>query len=238
MTPQELFTEIRQFCEINSDPAVVQKYSRYFKEGFDAYGITFEKLRCKTKSLIGDKSVNMNLIIETSKLLLPTGKYEETSFAIGLMREYRDGFTPDTFRVFDNWFDIGMINWGHTDVCCGDLIGSLIERNLIGMDAFSDWRTSDRKYKRRAVPVSLLSFLPDKKDVADLLEFIDPMMTDPERVVHQGLGWFLRETWKINHGLIEEFLLKWKDDAARLIFQYATEKMSKEERLRFRREKK
>ena len=34
---------------------------------------------------------------------------------------------------------------------------------------------------------------------------------------------------------VEEFLMKWKDTAARLIFQYATEKMSKEYRLKFRR---
>jgi 3-methyladenine DNA glycosylase AlkD len=63
-------------------------------------------------------------------------------------------------------------------------------------------------------------------------------MTDKERVVHQGLGWFLREAWKRYPEPVEEFLMKWKDTAARLIFQYATEKMSKEYREKFRRTKK
>ncbi len=238
MIPLELFTEIRQFCEINSDPAQVEKYSRYFKEGFDAYGVSKEKFRCKIKSLIKDESVSIDLVIETSTLLLPTGKYEETSFAIALLRELKEEFTFDTLKVFDNWFDIGIINWGHTDVLCGDLVGCLIEKSLISLDDFSEWRTSERKYKRRAVPVSFLAYLPIKDDYTDLLEFIDPMMMDTERVVHQGLGWFLREAWKKKPGLIEEFLLKWRNDAARLIFQYATEKMSKEERMRFRRDKK
>jgi len=238
MTPLELFTEIRQFCEVNSDPAVIEKYSRYFKEGYDAYGISKEKFICKTKSLIADESVDLDLIVQTSSLLLPTGKYEETSFAIALLREIKDEFTSDTFRVFDNWFDIGIINWGHTDVLCGDLIGYLIKQSLVSLDDFSEWRYSERKFKRRAVPVSLLAYLPIKDDYTDLLAFIDPLMMDTERVVHQGLGWFLREAWKIKPGMVEEFLLKWKNDAARLIFQYATEKMTKEERLRFRKEKK
>ena len=68
----------------------------------------------------------------------------------------------------------------------------------------------------------------------ELLGFIDPMMGDSEKVVHQGLGWFLREAWKRDPQSVESFLMKWKDTCARLIIQYATEKMNKEEKLRFR----
>jgi 3-methyladenine DNA glycosylase AlkD len=63
-------------------------------------------------------------------------------------------------------------------------------------------------------------------------------MTDPEREVHQGTGWFLREAWKRKPEETEIFLLKWKDTAPRLIFQYATEKMTAEGKGRFRRHKK
>jgi len=71
-----------------------------------------------------------------------------------------------------------------------------------------------------------------------LLEFVRPLMMDNERVVHQGLGWFLRETWKKDPSPVEAYLLEFKDTAARLIFQYATEKMSPAQKERFRREKK
>lgn len=46
---------------------------------------------------------------------------------------------------------------------------------------------------------------------AALLDFINPMMMDEEKVVHQGLGWFLREVWKKSPEQVESFLLKWKD---------------------------
>jgi 3-methyladenine DNA glycosylase AlkD len=62
-------------------------------------------------------------------------------------------------------------------------------------------------------------------------------MMDKEREVHQGVGWFLREAWKIDNEPVEEFLLRYKDSAPRLIFQYATEKMTPEGKSRFRRNK-
>ena len=62
-------------------------------------------------------------------------------------------------------------------------------------------------------------------------------MLDPERVVQQGLGWFLREAWKKTPAPVEAYLTGWKDTAPRLIFQYATEKMSAADRARFRRAK-
>jgi len=49
--------------------------------------------------------------------------------------------------------------------------------------------------------------------------------------------WFLREAWKIKRSETETFLLKWKETAPRLIFQYACEKMSAEKKMKFKREK-
>ncbi len=33
------FNTVRKFCESHSDPAIIQKYQKYFKEGYDGYGI-------------------------------------------------------------------------------------------------------------------------------------------------------------------------------------------------------
>jgi 3-methyladenine DNA glycosylase AlkD len=237
MTAIELFNNIRQYCESHADPQSVKKYSRYFKEGYDAYGLTTEQLTAKTSSLIRDQKLTYQLVTETSYYLIRTGKYEETSFAFTLMKEFAGEFTHETLGVISRWFDTGIINWAHTDIICGELIAYLFKKSLISLEDLSTWRTPDRKYKRRAVPVSMLSLLPVHDDYSGLFSFIDPMMTDPERVVHQGLGWFLREAWKKKPGVTETFLWKWKNDAPRLIYQYATEKMDKEEKFRFRKEK-
>ena len=44
------FREIRKYCEKNADQKNVEKYSRYFTEGYDAYGLgqqVFEKQGCR-----------------------------------------------------------------------------------------------------------------------------------------------------------------------------------------------
>jgi len=64
------------------------------------------------------------------------------------------------------------------------------------------------------------------RQVMPSILFVEKLMTDSEREVHQGMGWFLREAWKINSSEVEPFLEKWKDTAPRLIIQYACEKMT------------
>lgn len=236
MKATELYEDIRKYCQANADEAVVKKYSKYFKEGYDAYGLTRQKYEDKVESILDDKSVNMKLVLTTSKLLLKSGKYEETSFAIRLLKGFSEQFTTDTFKEIEKWFQIGITNWGHTDVLCGHLISKFFERNIIKLDDLSDWRTAKNKYQRRAVPVAMIDLLKTTKDFKPLFTFIEPLMIDGEKKVQQGLGWFLREAWKIKRKETESFLLKWKNKAGRTIFQYATEKMTAEEKKRFRKD--
>lgn len=172
----------------------------------------------------------MKLVLNTSKLLVRSGKYEGTSFAILLLKGFSEQFKAETFTEIGKWIEIGIINWGHTDIICGYLISHFFKRNIISLNALSDWRTATNKFQRRAVPVAMITLLKLTNDYSPLFDFIEPLMCDTERVVHQGLGWFLREAWKIKKEETELFLLKWKNQAPRLIYQYATEKMSTEEK--------
>ncbi|MFC2101975.1 DNA alkylation repair protein [Bacteroidota bacterium] len=237
MNPQELINDIRHFCEDHADPAIVQKYARYFKEGYDGYGVASGEFMAKVKELLSSGTLTMEMVIEASFELVKSEKYELPSFAMQLLKGFSKEFTKETFRVIEQWFPIGIRNWAHTDGLCSELLSPMIQKQIVTMKDFSKWRKSDYRFQRRAVPVALIKSVKKSPNVRPYLEFLDPMMMDTERVVHQGLGWFLREAWKVHPEPVENFLLKWKNDAARLIFQYATEKMSKEYRLRFRREK-
>jgi hypothetical protein len=95
MKATELCDEIRNYCRANANEAVVKKYSRYFKEGYDAYGLSREQLEGKVASLLSDKSVNMKLVLSASRLLVKSGKYEETSFAILLLNNHYQKYYQD-----------------------------------------------------------------------------------------------------------------------------------------------
>jgi len=79
--------------------------------------------------------------------------------------------------------------------------------------------------------------LKRSEDFLPFFKFLEPLMIDPDREVHQGVGWFLREAWEKQGEPTELFLLRWKDLSPRLIYQYACEKMIKEEKIRFKRTK-
>ena len=75
------------------------------------------------------------------------------------------------------------------------------------------------------------------RDFPAIFNFLESLMEDPEREFHQGMGWFLREAWKKDAHVTETFLLKWKNTAPRLIIHYATEKMTAEQKMKFKKEK-
>jgi 3-methyladenine DNA glycosylase AlkD len=237
VTAKELYKEFHEFCVANQDPAIVQKYSRYFKEGFPGYGLPKGYFEEKMKELAARPGMELAVVRKAAPLLLKTGKYEETSAVIALSLKFHKQFDGSMIEAVEEWFRLGISNWAHTDFLCGDLMTLLFKKKLIDYRRLGMWRTSGNKFQRRAVPVSLIKQLKVVTDFRPFFDFIDPMMTDPEREVHQGLGWFLREAWKKQPGPTESFLMKWKDTAPRLIFQYATEKMTADQKARFRRNK-
>jgi 3-methyladenine DNA glycosylase AlkD len=166
-----------------------------------------------------------------------SGKYEEGALAVRFLKKFREELNEKALPGLAKWFKAGIGNWAHTDVLCGEIIAPQLVSGAAPLSALAPWRDSALKYQRRAVPVSLLGLVKKGDDVRPLLVFIRPMMLDTERVVHQGLGWFLREAWKKQPKPVEAFLLEYKDTVARLIYQYATEKMSPAARDRFRRAK-
>lgn len=237
MTPEQIFEDIHVYCEANANEAIVQKYARYFKEGYDAFGLTQEQNAALVETLLEDPANDLAMVFRTAPLLLKTGKYEETSIALRWLLAFSKQFTKQTFDDFGEWFSIGITNWGHTDFICSEIIHPFLKKKIITYTDLAKWRKAKSKFQRRAVPVSLIKELKTTTDYRHFLNFIEPMIMDPDREVHQGLGWFLREAWKKQPAQVEPFLLKWKNTAPRLIFQYATEKMTPEEKQRYRKEK-
>ena len=237
---QSVVTGIRTFCKSNSDEKQVERYARFFTEGYDAYGIDKDVFQQKKDALIEKyrNELTLNDVLSLGELLLRDGKYEEASFAILLVQPYQSEFSSDTFQALGEWLETGIRNWAHTDVLCGEVLSPFLEEGIVHWEDMASWRESPSKWKRRAVPVTMLGLLKTQKNVKPLLGFVDSMMLDDDRFVQQGLGWFLREVWKKNPKPAESLLLKWKDTAPRKIFQYATEKMTKEQKEKYRRARK
>jgi len=235
-----LAAEIRKYCQAHADPSQANRYARYFKEGYDGWGLLGRKEHPlwneqQREWLTTHRSLKLAGFLKLGELLFTGGKFEEGSLAIRFLKEFRGELDAEALKDVARWFGSGISNWAHTDVLCAEVIGPLLELGQVRLEDLAPWRESRHSYQRRAVPVAMLGLLKHAKDVKPLLEFLRPMMMDDERVVQQGLGWFLREAWKTAPTPVEAFLMQWKDRAPRVIFQYATEKMEAKARHRFRR---
>jgi hypothetical protein len=155
---EKKFIEIRKFCEQNADPQIVKKYARYFKEGYDAYGLTqqiFEAQRDKWLDSWKQK-LSVNDFMLLGDRLIATGKYEEAGFAIAFIYSNTRKLIPEMFEKLGIWLENGIANWAHTDVLSGKVLAYFINNNLIGIESLEKWIVSESVWKRRAVPATLV----------------------------------------------------------------------------------
>jgi 3-methyladenine DNA glycosylase AlkD len=212
----------------------VVKYSRYFKDAPDSYGLTSPQMKEKTKQLLKSGNLTLNIVLEAIPELFESQKYEEILFGMLLVDGFPKQFTPALFSEISHWFSYGITNWAHADTLGMYILPKFFKQNLITDSDFHDWLLSPHRFQRRCVPVTFIKTLKARNTFQSLFTFLEPLMIDPARVVHQGMGWFLRSCWKLKPEETEYFLLTWKDRSPRLIIQYATEKMNPSEKIRFK----
>ena len=233
--------EIREFCESNSDPEIIKKFQKYFKGGYDGYGIDKNVFEKQIENWIENWKDEMTIdsYLMLGDELIKNGRYDEKNLGITFLTKKRTDFSKDTFNRIGKWFEYGINNWATTDVLCWLIISSLLIDKVIDFDDLKSWNDSESEWKRRAVPVALVELDKITKvlKLDDAIELIEPLMLDDSEYVQKGIGTLLRGLWRKYPAEIEVFLMKWKDQCGRLIIQYSTEKMNKEYRKKFRKTK-
>ena len=241
MTPDKLIAEIRDYCKANTNAENVKKYGRFFKKDikYNGYGLSAPLIYVKIKELLKNKEIALDIILQAADKLIVSEMYEEPTFALLLIDGRNKDFTKETFRTIETYFSRSITNWAHADTLGMFILSKFFKQGVINIDDFRSWLKSPNKYQRRCVPVTFIKHIKENRnsDFNLFFKFIEPLMTDKEREVHQGVGWFLREAWKIQPEITEKFLFSWKNISPRLIFQYAAEKMNKEKKELFKKTK-
>jgi 3-methyladenine DNA glycosylase AlkD len=231
--------EIISFCQANSDDSIIKKYSRYFKEGYNVYGIDSKIFESQKDKWLDSWKNEMTITeyLDLGDLLIATGKLEEASLATFFIASKKDEFSIETFDRVGKWLENGIQNWATTDVLCMLVLPLFIYNKIIEPKDFIRWTKSESKWKRRAVPVTFYEVIKKGHSPESILSVIEELMEDKEEDVQKGLGTLLREIWKKQPEIAERFLLQWKDKCGRKIIQYATEKMDKDSKEKFKRTK-
>ncbi len=90
--------EIRDFCESNSNPDIVKKYQRYFKEGYDGYGIDDKTFKEQINKWIEQWKDEMSIesYLSLGDELMKNGRFEEKHVAISFLKSSRQDFSKVT----------------------------------------------------------------------------------------------------------------------------------------------
>lgn len=237
MTTTEIIQEIRTYCIAKADAERLKKSQRFFKEEFVGYGLTAPQVYSKVKEMLKRGNFDLPIVLDAAPELMKNRMFEEISMGLLLLDGLWKQFTPKTFQTIGSWFSFSITNWAHADTLGMLILPKFMDKKILEMNDFKPWLDSPYKFQRRCVPVTLIKHMKKTRQVMPSILFVEKLMADPEREVHQGMGWFLREAWKISPAETELFLEKHKDTAPRLIIQYACEKMTAENKLRFKRAK-
>ena len=81
----------------NSNPALVQKYSRFFVEGYDAYGVDQKILETQRQFWLEEhrKELGFEGFMALGDLLVAGGKYEEVFLAFWFIKKFEKEFTEE-----------------------------------------------------------------------------------------------------------------------------------------------
>ncbi len=247
---KQQLAEIQQFFRDNADPANVEKYARYFVDGYDAYGVD-GKLSERQRDAWLDQwngTLSWDQWLELADLLLDSPKYEERMYGIGFIMHQRERFMPDLVDRVEAWYEKDWIRtWADVDVSATQILQPLILDGHTQLDRFTTWLTAVSIWQRRAAAVTCIGLLggqminaggaakgkpvPERAvPVHDLLEFVRPILWDDHKKVQQGIGWFLRTAWQRFPVETEPWLIANRDHIAAFSMRTATEKMDKEKK--------
>ena len=207
---ERVFKDIQAFYKKNANPEIVKKYAKFFREGYDAYGIDTQIYANKVDQLYSEIEMDFKLsdLKHLFKMLLESNKFEEVSTVINLLSRMRIYYSKTLFKDIMKWLAKYFHNWAHVDIASNIVLSKFILEGVISHDDLLAYHKHDTKWVRRAIAVTTVYVFYTDKKLPPVLKAGNLLVDDPVREVGQGVGWMLRDAWKVYPEKIEKFLTK------------------------------
>lgn len=126
----------------------------------------------------------------------------------------------------------GVNNWDLVDLSSHKILGRAIQEQILDDKILDRLAISKNMWHRRVAIISTMTCIDNGKfDVT--LRIAKKLLHDKEDLTHKAVGWTLREVWKRNSKLCEQFLLTHYTQLPRTTLRYAIERMDEVKRKQF-----
>lgn len=209
----------------------------FFKTGPGEYGshdrflgITNPQLR-----LVAKKYKNTTLD-ELQKIIVSQYNEERLCALIILVLQFSDKKADQKHkkRIYDFYIkNMDHINnWNLVDLSAPHIVGEYLFLHPQECSLMNDLVISSVQWKRRICILSTWAFIK-RGDFTLALTYAKKLLCDDEDLMHKAVGWMLREVWKKDSKVCENFLRTYYDHIPRTTLRYAIEKMDEKKRIKY-----
>lgn len=208
----------------------------FFKEKINPIGVNNPTMRRIAKTIVRHYKEELGTTsavfwLDVCESLLQTSVYEDGLAGLFLLA-YDNSFKESvSIDYFERFIEKYVDNWAWDDSLCCE-IGNYFLLYPAELKRTKKWVRSNNRWVARAAVVSLIPVVRKKKEIPLLLDHVCYLKKTNDDLLHKACGWALREAWKKEPKLIENFLLKEKG-LPRTTVRYAIERLSEGRRKRF-----
>ena len=167
---------------------------------------------------------NQDIKEKVIKELLYSKIHEERMLSLIILINRYERYKDQIFNFYIKHIN-QVNNWDLVDVSCYNILGNYIyEKKLPAIKTLEKFYNSKSIWKKRISIVSTLYLI--KKNIYKPTIYISKkLLSDKEDLIHKAIGWMLREVWKKDNQLIENFIIDNYKKINRTTLRYTIEKM-------------
>ncbi len=176
-----------------------------------------------------------NLPLTEIKKLLQSKIHEERTTALKiLVRKFETGDERVKKQVYDFYLkNFSQVNnWDLVDGSAPKIAGAYMFAHPEHARVLDNYARSKNLWERRFSIIATFAFIRND-EFTWTMKNAKVLLVDSEDLTHKAVGWMLREVWKRNHKIVENFLINNYAQVPRTTLRYAIEKMEEKKRKQF-----
>ena len=186
---QDLLKVTRAQLKAVADPEFAAGVRRFFKEPVQPHGVPAPQVREVAR--LAYRELKQWPVAERDRFvteLWSSGVLEEGSVVCYVYRRFAKSCDQREFRMFENWLDRYVTNWGHCDGVSTWLIAASIANRPELVTKLASWTKSKNRWKRRAAAVSLIYEAKRGRNTETIFQICGLLRDDTDDLVRKGVG--------------------------------------------------
>ncbi len=229
-----MIKEIKRDLKKLSSKKRAENIAKFFKTGKGEYseGDLFLGVSNPEVHKIANK-YKKKIDVKDTLFFLRHKIHEFRLFGLDILKyKYSKGDQEEKKEIVDVYLENKeyINNWDLVDLSAPNILGDyLLDKDR---DILYKFAKTDHLWTQRIAILSTLAFIRNK-EYMDALEISKLLLNHQHDLIHKAVGWMLREIWKRDSNIAEEFIKDNYDDIPRTALRYSIEKMEEKKRKKY-----